>query len=179
MSAEQLAALSIAQVFTLLEASSQAIRSEVAAIPAGLATWHPAPAEWCVHECLGHMIEAERRGFNGRLRLILASAEPALPGWDQRSIAAQRDDCHKATAAIVAELLALRDDSLRLVSSLKDSDLERWGTHPLVGRLRVSDLLHEWVFHDNDHHRQLLKNIQDGLWSHMGNAQGFSQPATS
>lgn len=43
-----------------------------------LATWHPAEGEWCVNEVLGHLIEAEARGFAGRIRQILADVQAAM-----------------------------------------------------------------------------------------------------
>jgi hypothetical protein len=40
----------------------------------------------------------------------------------------------------------------------------------------VADLLHEWVFHDRNHIRQLLANAQARAWPAMGNARRFSHP---
>jgi hypothetical protein len=57
---------------------------------------------------LGHLIESERRGFAGRIRLILAGAEPNLEGWDQGEVARARRDCERPAAGLVAELDALR-----------------------------------------------------------------------
>jgi hypothetical protein len=48
--------------------------------------------------------------------------------------------------------------------------------HPDVGRLRVTDVMHEWVHHDANHDRQILANVQAAVWPHMGNARRFSQP---
>jgi hypothetical protein len=45
-----------------------------------------------------------------------------------------------------------------------------------VGHLRIGDLLHEWVHHDRNHHKQMLANVQAFVWPHMGNAQRFSRP---
>jgi hypothetical protein len=40
----------------------------------------------------------------------------------------------------------------------------------------VRDLLHEWVFHDRNHLRQILANGQARAWPAMGNARRFSHP---
>ena len=40
------------------------------------AGWRPEPGEWSANECVGHLIEAERRGFAGRIRAILAADRP-------------------------------------------------------------------------------------------------------
>ena len=162
------------EVARLLEGAAVAIRAELAALPEDVLAWHPAPGEWCAKEVLGHLIESERRGFAGRIRLILAGDEPSLEGWDQGEVARARGDCARPAAALIAELDALRRDSVTLVAGLRGPDLERGGRHPKVGHLRVGDLLHEWVHHDRNHLRQMLANTQAAAWVHMGNARRFS-----
>ena len=161
----------------LLGASAAALQAEVTAIlPAGLA-WHPAPGEWCVKEVLGHLIEAEQRGFAGRVREILAAREePRFVAWDQAAVARARRDCQREAGDLLDEFGALRDASIELVAGLSAADLGRGGQHPTVGRLSVADLLHEWVHHDRNHLKQILSNVQALVWPHMANAQRFSRP---
>jgi hypothetical protein len=162
------------EVARMIESAAAAIRAEFTAHPDDVLAWHPAPGEWCAKEVLGHLIESERRGFAGRIRLILASAEPALEGWHQVEIARARRDCERPAADLIAELDALRRGSIALVARLSDPDLKRGGRHPGVGHLRVGDLLHEWVHHDRNHLRQMLANVQAAAWGHMGNARRFT-----
>lgn len=61
--------------------------------------------------------------------------------------------------------------------SLHPENMSRGGVHAEVGRLTVDKLLHEWVHHDGNHVKQALGNVQAYVWSRMGNAQRFSQPA--
>ena len=162
------------EVARLLESAGAAIRAELAALPDDVLAWHPAPGEWCAKEVLGHLIESERRGFAGRIRLILAGDEPSLENWNQVEIALARRDCERPGQALAAEFDALRRESCALVAGLQAGDLARGGLHPKVGHLRVGDLLHEWVHHDRNHLRQLLANVQAAAWPHMGNARRFS-----
>ena len=123
---------------------------------------------------IGHLIEAERRGFAGRIRIILDAKDPALERWDQNAVARARgDDAHDGRA-LLQELTALREDGVALARRLGPGDLGRGGHHPTVGYLRVSDLLHEWVHHDRNHLKQMLANVQAYAWPHMGNSQKFS-----
>ena len=167
-------ALAPSEVARLLESAAAAIRAEVGALGDDVLAWHPAPGEWCAKEVLGHLIESERRGFAGRIRLIMSGDEPGLEAWDQAAIARARRDCERPAAALIAELDGFRRDSVALVAGLRAADLERAGKHPTVGHLRVGDLLHEWVHHDRNHLRQLLANVQAAAWPHMGNARRFS-----
>jgi hypothetical protein len=167
-------ALAPADVSPLLQSTVIALRAEMDALPDRALSWRPRPGEWCVKEVVGHLIEAERRGFAGRIRIILDGDEPALQGWDPDEVArARRDDAGEGRA-LVSELAALREESVRLVAGLGPAQLLRRGIHPKVGPLTVAELLHEWVFHDRNHVRQILDNVQAWAWPHMGNAQRFT-----
>jgi hypothetical protein len=76
----------------------------------------------------------------------------------------------------VAEFVGGRDDAIALVEGLRDEDLERSAVHIEVGRVTISNLLGEWVFHDRNHVRQLLADTQSRAWVGMGNARRFSHP---
>jgi hypothetical protein len=163
------------QAADLLRASAAAIRAELAALAPPVLAWHPAPGEWCAKDVLGHLIEAESRGFAGRVRQITAAAaEPRFSSWDPDAVARERRDCEREATALLDELDRLRSASVELVAGLREADLGRGGHHPTVGYLRVGDLLHEWVHHDRNHLKQILSNVQAYAWPHMGNAQKFS-----
>src|SRR6266850_4003096 len=95
----------------LLESAGAMIRAEFAAMTEAVLVWHPAPGEWCVKEVLGHLIETERRGFAGRIRIILAGQEPRLEGWDQNAVAKARRDCERDGRELLGELATMRQDS--------------------------------------------------------------------
>jgi hypothetical protein len=163
-------------VAALLQAAAEEIQAEVATLPPDVAGWHPGPNEWCVKETLGHIIEAERRGFAGRIRLILQSPEPQLQGWDPAVVARERNDCARPTTEVLEEFRVARTDSIGLVRSLTVEEMDRGGLHPQVGYLRVRDLLHEWLHHDRNHMQQILAVTQAFVWPSMGNSTKFSQP---
>jgi hypothetical protein len=176
-SAAGLRALSPAEAARLIAAAGAVLDAELSGLSADMCRWHPAPGEWCASEVLGHLIEAERRGFAGRIRILLAETAPALQTWDADEVARVRRDCERAAPALLEEFRGLRRDSVALVAGLRPTDLDRIGRHPTVGDLRVADLLHEWVHHDRNHLRQIQANVQAFVWPHMGNAQRFSRPA--
>jgi hypothetical protein len=163
-----------AAVAALVRASLEAIRAEVAALSEPLLVWHPAPGEWSVKEVIGHLIEADRRGFSGRIRIVLDGTDPALERWDQNAVARARGDDANDARLLLEELTGLREDGVALARRLRPADLGRGGHHPAVGYLTVSDLLHEWVHHDRNHLKQILANVQAYAWPHMGNSQRFS-----
>ena len=167
--------LTPAEAAALLAATMRTLGAEVAALSVPLQRFHPAPGEWCVNEIVGHLIEAERRGFAGRIRILLDEDDPRLQTWEPDEVARARRDCERDPAALLDELAALREASVRLARALSEADLRRRGQHPVVGRLTVGDVLHEWVFHDRNHVKQALANVQQFVWPAMGNAQRFSR----
>lgn len=169
-------ALDRAAIADLLEATIAMVAAELRALgPA--AGWRPAEGEWSALECVGHLIEADQRGFGGRIRTILAAEPSSLPdlqAWDPPAVAAARRDHVRPADALIAEFSARRADGVALVRSLRDEDMPRSGMHPEVGTLRVDELLAEWVYHDRNHVQQMTAVTQTRLWSQMGNAQQFS-----
>ncbi len=162
------------EIAASLEAAMTTLRAELGALPERVLGWHPAAGEWCAKEIVGHLIEAERRGFAGRIRIIQGAERPALSAWDQNEVARARRDCARPMTALLDELATLRHESAALVRALREPELDRGGEHPKVGFLRVRDLLQEWVHHDRNHIRQAMANVQAYVWPAMGNSQKFA-----
>ena len=171
-----LAPLAPAQVAAFLAAARDHVVQELTAMSDVVAGWQPAPGEWSANECVGHLIEADRRGFAGRIRRILEEDGIAEAGWDQIAVAASRRDWERPVAALIEEFATGRDEGIALVTALRPSDLDRHAVHAAVGRVTVRELLQEWVFHDRNHIRQLLANAQARAWPRMGNTQRFTRP---
>ena len=166
-----MAPLSNAQIADLLESTCALIEAEMTALGDEGCRWHYKPGEWCVNECVGHLIEAEKRGFAGRIRDLIAGKP--IQSWDQAQVARDRKDCDRVSQSLWMEFMGLRHDSIALVRELTPQDMDKSGTHPKVGLLRVRDLVQEWVHHDRNHTRQLLAIQQERVYPDMGNSQKF------
>lgn len=166
-----------AAIAGLLAATAVAVRAELLGLGPD-AGWPPAPGEWSANACVGHLIEAERRGFAGRIRTIIAGDRPEIPpdleAWDPPAVAEARADHLRPSAELAGEFIELRERSVELVRGLGPKDMGRIGIHPQVGELRVDELLGEWVYHDRNHVRQMLAVTQARAWGQMGNARRFS-----
>ena len=168
--------LDTATMADLLEATAVTVSAELRALGQAGATWSAAPGDWCANEVVGHLLEADRRGFAGRIRIILAEDEPALVDWDQPGVAAARHDRAKDVEAILDEFLPYRDEAAAFMRTLSATDLTRAGMHPRVGRLSAGDVAAEWIHHDRNHVRQLLAIGQAIAWAAMGAARKFTDP---
>jgi hypothetical protein len=168
--------LTLDDVARLLGATARTVEAELGGLGDELAGWSPGPGEWCANEVVGHLVEADARGYAGRIRRILDAppgVEPEEVGWDQPSVAAARGDCAKPASVLIDELAATRRDAIELVLSLRPEDLERAARHQRVGRVTVRELLNEWCTHDRVHLQQLLKSVQARAWPVMGNTRRF------
>ena len=163
-----------AEAADALEGTVGAYVSLLRGLPAAVARWRPAPDEWCVNECVGHLIVGEERAFAGRIKLILDADEPVFQAWDVAEVQRARHDDERTATDLLAEFEPMRRASIEMVRSLKPEQLDRGGIHPRVSRLTVNDLLHEWVHNDANHLRQALANVQAYVWPDMSNAWRFS-----
>ena len=158
------------EVAARIGAAGTAIEAELGTMSDELASWHPAPGEWCVKEVLAHLTLSEGHGFAGRIAHILSADEPLMTATGRSEPA-----CRESLENMLAAFRAQRARSVELVARLQPSDLDRAGIHERVGRLTVNDLLHEWVHHDRTHLRQILANVQASVWPQMGGAQAFTE----
>jgi hypothetical protein len=163
-------------VARLLVAAGNHVVTELEALGDELAGWRPAPGEWSANECVGHLIEADRRGFAGRIERIRASNGVVEEGWDQLGVAAERRDWERPVAAVIEEFRVGREAGIVVVRSLQPDELDRHAVHARAGVVTISDLLQEWVFHDRNHVRQLLANAQAWVWPAMGGTRRFTDP---
>ena len=149
------------------------LRELISALPDRAVAHHPGSRKWCIKEVLGHLSEEDKRDFVGRIEMMLHESEPCLNLNDQDEVARERHDCGKDIHELLDEFTTIRAASVRFVEQLSATDLQRGGMHPRIGLIRVRELLHEWVYHDLNHIRQIEGNAQSLLWNHLGNMRGF------
>jgi hypothetical protein len=169
------APLELHDITGLLQKTPVVLRNLVEALPGGAIAWHPRAGEWCIKEVVGHLLEEDKRDFVGRIRLILEQDEPRLMVNDQEEVARTRRDCDRILNELLDEFRTVRDASVSFVSTLKAVDLSRGGVHPIIGHVEVTNVLHEWIYHDLNHLTQIGANVQSFLRTHLGNMQQFYQ----
>ena len=162
------------EIAGFLRSTAESMRSELAGLADEIASWRPTPGEWCIKECVGHMIETEEHGFAGRIRRILEAPGRVEAHWDPAQVVRDRGDQGRPLGELLEAFSEMRAEGLALVEGLMNTDLVKSCTHEKVGVLTVENLLHEWVHHDRNHYRQILANVQAYVRPWMGNAAGFA-----
>ena len=88
----------------------------------------PAPGEWSVLECVGHIWDAEIMS-SGRYRWILAHDRPDLPGYDQDKLAAALRHNDLEPDDLLTPFAALRAANVRLWHRTSPEQRARVGLH--------------------------------------------------
>ncbi len=126
----------VQQLAECLHQEGQTLHSQLAALSAE--QWAtPIYSEgqpWQARDVLAHLVAAER----GHQMLIanVAGGGPGAPAdldvdrYNQSTVAALAD---RAVADLLADFLAVRTETVALVNTLTDADLERRGQHPALG----------------------------------------------
>jgi|SRR5208282_1373941 hypothetical protein len=161
------------EVAQLLQNTTTVLRQLVTALPNHVVVLHPGSGKWCIKEVIGHLTEEDKRDFVGRIRMMLDEPEPSLKVSDQEEVARARRDCEKNLHDLLDEFNTVRSSSVAFVMRLRATELDRGGVHPKIGHICIRELLHEWIYHDLNHIRQIDANFQRFLWDHLGNMQRF------
>ena len=137
----------VEQVRAVLSITPERWQQMVNTLPVDLLTRPPAPGEWSALKCLQHLLDAERSNFPVRFRAFLAGQNfaPFDPNQPHPEFDAQTPQ------QLVAAFAHMRQESLALLESVKDEDLERTVQHPQLGTVRLGQMLQTWAAHDLMH----------------------------
>ncbi len=138
-------------------------------IPAELLSLPPAPGEWSALECLQHLIDTEPV-FQFRIGAFLAGRD--FPAFDPDS-QGSRPDARRNPADLAAEYDRLRADSLDALSRLTPADLGRQALHQELGRVTLSEMIHEWAAHDLMHTVQAERALMQPFIRDCGPWQAY------
>ncbi len=134
---------------------------EIAATVSGLSDkvlrYKPSPEKWCVLEILGHLADVELV-YGYRLRQMLADAKPVIAPIDQDAWARNLNYLDSPPSELVASYGLGRHHNLRLLRSVKVSDLSKSAFHPELQReITVAELVERMGGHGAGHLQQIEK----------------------
>lgn len=119
-------------------------------------------SEWTVRDVLAHFVSAEQ-GFIRLFNDILTGGKGAAEDFDIDRYNARQQDLIKDASR--QELMKLfqdgRSEMISLVKSLIPEDLQREGRHPFLGLSTLAEMIKMVYRHNQIHHRDLRKFIND------------------
>ncbi|CAA9569076.1 MAG: hypothetical protein AVDCRST_MAG49-3403 [uncultured Thermomicrobiales bacterium] len=114
-----------------------------------------APGEWSPREVIHHLADSEMTSAI-RLRLLLASDEPLIAGYDQEAFARCLHYDRPIDTAREA-FRAARATTSELLDRITDADWARAGTHTESGRYGAEDWLRIYAAHAHAHADQIRR----------------------
>lgn len=147
----------LAEGRAVLARTPAALRSLLAGLPEPWLRCDEGPQTFSPHQVLGHLIHGEKTDWIARTRIILEQGE-ARP-FDPYDRFAQDREPPATTPELLDRFAELRRASLDALDALqlKESDLDRRGTHPALGTVTLRQLLATWVAHDLSHVGQIAR----------------------
>lgn len=111
----------------LLETQPAALKALLADVPEAVAQRGYAPGKWTLLESLVHVADTERV-FAYRLMRIARGDQTPLPGFDQDAWVPLSGANTRSLASVVHEIVAVRQATLALLTSLEPAVADRTGT---------------------------------------------------
>jgi len=139
------------------------------------------------YDVVGHLIHGEKTDWMVRANIIREHGE-SRPFDRYDRFAQNRESAGKSLTTLLEEFAILRKANLEKLRgwALQAADLERRGTHPILGTVTLRQLLATWAAHDLTHLHQIARTMahqyrdEVGPWTaFLGvlHCQGHSAPA--
>jgi DinB superfamily len=113
---------------------------------------------WTAFDVVGHLISGERTDWIPRARIILQYGESrTFDPFDMQGHLREIEGT--SLPQLLDEFARVRSENLFELRAwkLQPSDLEKFGTHPSLGRVTLSQLLATWADHDLTHLHQVSR----------------------
>jgi len=114
----------------------------------------PAPGKWNVREIVHHLADSEMTSAI-RLRLLLATPNPQILGYDQDEFA-RRLHYDRPIEASLDAFKAARRSTAELLDRMTEAEWQRQGTHTEHGPYSASKWLEIYAAHAHAHATQIL-----------------------
>jgi hypothetical protein len=114
----------------------------------------PAPGKWNAREIVHHLADSEMTSAI-RLRLLLATPNPQILGYDQDEFA-RRLHYDRPIEASLDAFKAARRSTAELLDRMNEDEWQRQGTHTEHGPYSASKWLEIYAAHAHAHATQIL-----------------------
>ena len=134
------------------------LKAALQKIPAAAMQWRPGPGKWSAHEIIVHCADSETNS-HGRIRQLLADAQPKIQGYDQDRWAKELDYHALPLEPALATTTAVRANTVPILRRLTEAQWRKSGTHSESGAYSMETWLTVYAAHLEGHARQLERNL--------------------
>ncbi len=152
--------LSIPDIICRLRQTPHLLDLVLAGVADADAFWKPAPDRFSIVEVIGHLTLADQHAYRARIERIVTEDTPEVPAFDAESLAAKGTFHADTLGGAAARFKEARGEIMQWLAGLPAETAGRAGMHARVGYVTVREMLHEWVYHDLGHIRQMLELVR-------------------
>jgi hypothetical protein len=135
------------------------IEAALARLPGEAVRFRPGPGKWSAHEVVCHCADSETVAA-GRIRFLLAEAEPVVQGYDQARWAEVLDYHAMPLEPALAAVRAVRQHTANLLRRVPEEGWSRAGRHSESGAYSAEQWLEIYAAHLEKHAGQIERNLQ-------------------
>ena len=143
------------QLLAAYKAGDRVLAEALAGAKADELDTAPGEGKWTVREIVHHLADSEMTSAI-RLRLLIASANPPISGYDQEEFARKLYYTDRPIEASLDAFNAARRSTAEILDRLTEAEWLREGTHTEHGRYTVHKWLELYAAHAHLHAQQIL-----------------------
>jgi uncharacterized damage-inducible protein DinB len=148
------AAVPDGDIVALLTEQIDGTRTLLDGVSEARAAFRYADGKWSIKQVVGHLVDSERV-FVYRMLTFARGDETALPGFEQDDWVAAGEFDRRTLADLVAEFVAVREGTVRLLAACSD---DQWGAHGTANGVDFSVRAIAWILAGHErHHRAILE----------------------
>lgn len=148
------------EAIALLERTPATLDALLRDLPDAWSRANEGEATFSPYDVVGHLIHGERTDWMVRTRIILEQGE-SRPFDRYDRFAQARESAGRSLGDQLGEFAKLRRENLAALRrlQLQAADLDRRGTHPILGTVTLRQLLATWAVHDLTHLHQIARTM--------------------
>lgn len=153
----------------ILERTPTVLKELLESLPEDWTAPNEGPDTWSPYDVIGHLVHGEQTDWITRTKIILEHGE-SRPFDPFDRFAQFEKSKGKSINELLDEFAKLRKSNLDELKSLNitESDLDKPGMHPGLGKVTLSNLLSCWVVHDLGHIAQISRVMAKQYTSEVG-----------
>jgi hypothetical protein len=127
------------------------------------------PETFSPFDVIGHLVNGEKTDWRPRITMILEYGDTKTFALFNR-FAQYEESKGKTLEQLLDEFESLRKENMQWFRSLiiSEADLEKKGSHPVLGQVTLRNLLATWVIHDLTHIAQVTRVMGKQYKGEMG-----------
>ena len=160
---------SLERSYEILERTPAVLQALLAGLHDDWIMNNEGPETFSPYDIIGHLIHGEKTDWTARAKMILEFGNTqTFVKWNREAMYEESEG--KTLQQLLDEFAAIRKENMVWFKALNltEDDLDKKGMHPVLGEVRLRNLLATWVVHDLTHIAQITRVMAKQYKSEMG-----------